>query len=249
MKALILSAGKGKRLQPITNEIPKPMVPINNLPLLEYNILLCKKYGIREIAINTSHLPEKIRNYFKNGKKWGINIKYSYEPKLLGTSGSLNNFRDFLKETFVIIYGDNLTDIDLTRMLEYHKRKNSIITLALRKKPKEYKTQSLLFANDELKITKFLEKPSDEEVKSLSVKFKLINSGIYICEPEILDHIPQNQFSDFAKNIFPQLINQNKDIFGFMMDQYYFREVGKIEKYELAKNEIESGKIVLNFLK
>jgi NDP-sugar pyrophosphorylase family protein len=247
MKAIILSAGKGERLQPITNTIPKPMVPINSMPLLEYNILLCKKHGIKDIAINTSHLPEKIKDFFGNGEKWGVNIHYSYEPELLGTSGALNNFRELLDETFIIIYGDNLTDIDLTKMEEHHKNKNSIITLALRKMPKDYKTQSLLFADDNLKLTKFYEKPTDEEVESLSREFKLINSGIYICEPEILNHVPSG-FSDFARNIFPELIKNQKNIFGFMIDDYHFREVGKIEKYELAKNEIESGKVKLTFM-
>ena len=113
MKALILCAGKGERLRPLTDTIPKPMVPINNKPLLEYNILLCKKHGITEIAINTSYLPEQIKQYFGNGEKFGVNIHYSYEPELLGTSGSVNNFRDFLDETFVVIYGDAVTDIDL----------------------------------------------------------------------------------------------------------------------------------------
>src|SRR3989344_3158069 len=247
MKALILCAGRGERLKPLTDTIPKPMVPINNKPLLEYSILLCKKHGITEIAINTSYLPEKIKEYFGNGEKFGVNINYSYEPELLGTSGALNNFLKFLDETFLVFYGDAITDINVTEMLNYHKNKKSLATLALRKKPKENETQSLIFADNNLKLTKFIEKPNEEQVQELAKDYKLINSGIYILEPQVLKYIPEG-FSDFAYDIFPKLIEQGKEVHAFLMDNYYFREIGKIDKYELVKNEIESGKIKLNFL-
>lgn len=248
MKALILCAGKGERLRPLTETIPKPMVPINEKPLLEYNILLCKKNGIKDIAINTSYLSEKIKEYFKNGRNWGVNLKFSSEPELLGTSGALNNFKDFFKDdSFVVIYGDNLTDIDLTEMIKYHKKNKGIATLAIRKKPKDYKTQSLILADKDLKINKFIEKPSDKQVMDLAEEYKLINSGIYVLEPNILEFIPSG-FSDFAYDIFPKAINAGEKIYGFLMDKYYFREVGKIEKYNLAKEEIESGKIKLRYL-
>ncbi|MCX6750716.1 MAG: nucleotidyltransferase family protein [Candidatus Pacearchaeota archaeon] len=116
MKALILCAGEGKRLMPLTEKTPKPMVLINGKPLLEYNIKLLKFYGIKDIAINTSHLPEKIKEYFGDGEKWGVKITYSYEPNLLGTAGALNNFRDFFgKDDFFVIAADNLTDIHLKK--------------------------------------------------------------------------------------------------------------------------------------
>jgi len=248
-KAVILCAGKGTRLLPLTKNIPKPVVPINNIPLLEYNIRLCKFHGIKNIFINTSHLPKKIKEYFGNGERFGVKITYSYEPKLIGTSGALNNFKQFLKGgPFVVIYGDNLTDINLTKMLKYHKAKGGITTLALRRKPKKYKTQSLILAEDDLRITEFIEKPSDDLIISKSPKTKLINSGIYFCDPRILNYIPKG-FSDFAYDIFPNIINKKERVYGFLMDDYYFREVGKIEKYNIAKDEIESGKIKLNFMK
>jgi len=248
MKALILCAGKGERLRPLTNNMPKPMVLINGKPTLEYLIFLLKKHNINEVAVNTSYLPEKIKEYFGNGNKFGVKINYSLEPELLGTSGALNNFRDFFTETFVVICGDNITDIDLTKMIDYHKKKKAIATIAIRKKPKDYKTQSLIFADDKLKITKFIEKPSDKEVEKLVKDYKLINSGIYIFEPEILNFIPKG-FSDFSYDIFPDLIKNKKNIFGFNIDDYYFREIGKIEKYNLAKEEIESGKVKLDYMK
>jgi len=246
MKAVILAAGKGERLKPLTDTMPKPMVPINNKPNLEYLILLCKKHGIKEIAINTSYLPEKITEYFGDGSKWGVKLIFSYEPYLIGTSGALNNFKNFLDEPFFVIYGDNITDLDLTKMSEYHKKHGGIATLALRKKPKEYKTQSLILAEDNLKITKFLEKPTEEVINSLVGEEKLINSGIYLLEPKILDYLPEG-FSDFAYDTFPKMLEAKENIFGFMMGSCYYREIGKLEKYQLAKEEIESGKEKLSF--
>lgn len=248
-KAIILCAGEGTRLLPLTKDTPKPVIPINNIPLLEYNIRLCKFHGIKDIFINTSYLPEKIKDYIGDGERLGVNITYSYEPQLLGTSGALNNFKQFLKgEAFAVIYGDNLTDIDLRKMFEYHKAKGGIATLALRKKPKDYKTQSLILADKDSMLTEFIEKPSDDLVAKKAPNFKLINSGIYFCDPRVLDYIPKG-FSDFAYDIFPNIINKKEKIYGFLMDDYYFREVGKIEKYNIAKDEIESGKIKLNFMK
>lgn len=246
MKALILCAGKGERLKPLTDTTPKPMVPINGKPVLEYLINLCKANGIFDIAINTSYLPEKIIDYFGNGEKFGVNLKFSFEPELLGTSGALNNFRDFFADSsFVVIYGDTVTNIDLRKMIRYHEEKGGIATIALRKKPFEYKTQSLIIADNNLRITTFLEKPSDEEIKKFTSDFKLINSGIYVLSPKILDFIAPG-FSDFGYDIFPKLIKQGEKEYGFMMDDYYFREIGKLDKYELAKKEIESGNFNLN---
>ena len=244
MDALILAAGKGERLMPLTDKVPKPMLLINGKPSLEYLILLCKKHGIKNIAINTSYLAEKIKSYFGDGSNFGVKIYYSFEPVLLGTSGALNNFRNLLTETFVVIYGDNLTDIDLSKMLQHHKSNKAIATLAIRKKSKDYKTQSLIMADKNLKLIKFIEKPSNEELEKYSFDYKWINSGIYILEPEIFDFIPEG-FSDFGYDIFPKLIENNKRMYGFIMDDYYFREIGKINKYHMAKNEIESKKVTL----
>lgn len=243
MKAIILAAGRGERLRPLTNKLPKPMLPINKKPNIEYLILLLKKYGIEEIGINTSYLPNKIKNYLGDGKKWGVNIKFSFEKELLGTSGALNNFKEFLNESFFVIYGDNLTDMNLEKMIDHHKRKKSIATIALRKKPKEYKTQSLVIADKKLKLKEFIEKPSEEQVKLNSGKEKLINSGIYLFQPEVLKYIP-NGFSDFGYNIIPKLI-ENERVYGYIMEDCYYMEIGKIEKYQSAKKEIESKRIKL----
>lgn len=244
MKAIILCAGRGERLMPLTQNIPKPMIKIKGKPILWYNISLCKKYGISDIAVNTSYLPEKIKDYFEDGKEFGVNIVYSYEPELLGTSGALNNFRDFLDDDFIVIYGDCVSNIDFGKMLEYHKKNKPIATIALRKKPKEYKTQSLILADEQLNIINFLEKPSQELVDKFSSEFKLINSGIYILSPKILAYI-RDGFSDFGYNIFPLLIEKKEKIKGFMIDEFFYREIGTVEKYMLAKKEVEQNLTVI----
>jgi mannose-1-phosphate guanylyltransferase/phosphomannomutase len=248
MKAIILAAGKGERLKPLTDTLSKPMLKIDNKPVLEYLILLCKKYGINEIGINTSYLPEKIKQYFEDGSKFGVKITYSFEQKLLGTSGALNNFKKFLdsKEPFLVIYGDNVTDINIEEMYEFHKKNKSFATLALRKKPISKKPGSLIFVDSNLRITNFIEKPSDMMIfKKLCKDFYLSNSGIYILDPKILDFIPK-EFSDFAYDIFPKLIKEKKPLFGFIIEKYYFRHIGEIEKYNLAKEEIELKRVRLN---
>lgn len=246
MKAVILCAGLGERLRPLTNDIPKPMVPIAGKPVLEYLIMLCKKHNITEIAINTSYLPEKIKEYFGDGSKFGVKLVYSFEPTLLGASGALNNFRDFLKdEPFFVIYGDAVTNIALNELMKYHKEKKGIATLSLRKKPVSKKPGSLVFLNQNSEVIRLVEKPSDEIFKELCKTFYLSNSGIYVLDPSIFDFIPSG-FSDFMKDIFPTVLEKGRSIFGFMMDDFYFREIGKMEKYELAKGEIESGKINLH---
>ena len=159
MKAIILCAGKGERLRPLTNEIPKPMIPINNMPVLEYLIALCRKHSIRDIAINTSYLPEKIKQYFGDGRKFGVKLRYSYEPELLGTSGALNNFRAFFDSSFFVLYGDNLTDLNLTEMMDYHKKKKGLGTLFVYKEPlvDEKTTPGVIILNEDGKIQRIIE--------------------------------------------------------------------------------------------
>lgn len=249
MKAIILCAGKGERLHPLTENIPKPMIPIDNKPVLEYLIKLCKKHGINEIAINTSYLPEKIKEYFGDGSKFGVKIYYSFEPELMGTSGALNNFRNFFDETFFVIYGDNVTDLDLSEMLKFHREKEGIGTLYVyREKMVDDKTTpGCVVIDEDSRILDIVEKPNDEEkikLEMMPVERRLTNAGIYILEPEILKLIPEG-FSDFAKEILPRLISL--ELYGFQKD-CYFKEVGQLQRYIAAKKDIESGKVNLDFI-
>jgi len=252
MKALILCAGKGTRLRPLTKDLPKSMITIKNRPILEYLILLLKKHGIQEIAVNTSYLPEKIKEYFKDGSEFGVKIKYSYEDSLLGTAGALNNFKEFFNEPFFVIYGDNLTDLDLTKMQQKYKESKAFGAIYLyHEKMGDSKTTpgQVLIDKDNF-VIKINENPNEnekEEFATISDKFKFTNAGIYIFNPEIFDFIGPGK-SDFAKQILPEVLKKRLKIYGHTQE-CYIREIGQIKRYLKAKEEVESEKIKLNYIK
>jgi len=225
MKTIILAAGKGKRLGELTRTIPKPMLKIRTKPILEHNIEWLKDYGIRDIYINLHHSPGAIKSYFKNGKKWGVNIQYSYEPKLLGTAGAVRKIvEDFwikssweeekhnsystLHNPFLVVYGDNLFEYDLREIINFHERKKGIATIAVYERD-DVNQSGIVLLNDENKIIKFTEKPKPDEAIS-----HLVNTGLYILEPKVLDYIPSNKVLDFGKDVFPKMIQKNENIFG-----------------------------------
>jgi len=247
-KAIILCAGKGTRLLPITKNIPKPMIPLGKYPLLEYNILLCKKNGIEEIFINTSHLPEKIKGYFGDGSRWGVKIVYSFEKDLLGTAGALQNFKDYLDEDFLVIYGDNLTNLNLTEMLKYHKEKKSLATLFIYQDiiTDKESTPGAIVVNEKKEVKQVIEHPTKEEaieLEQIPESKKYINAGIYILNPKILTYITQTP-RDFSKDIFPKLIASGKKIIGFT-SSCFFRELGSKERYELTQKDISENRLDL----
>lgn len=250
-KALILCAGKGIRLLPLTENNPKPMLLAGKKPLLEYNVKLCKKYGIKEIFINTSYLPEKIKEYFGDGKKFGVKINYSYEPDILGTAGSLNNFKKYLdKEPFLIIYGDNLTDLKLDEIISFHKEKGALATIFLHreKMPDENTTPGVVVVNKKLEIQRIIENPLEKEkLSKISYDLKFTNAGIYVLSPEIFNLIPKG-VSDFAKDIFPKALREGYKIFGFR-SSCFFRELGSRKRYMLTNNQLCSKEIKLDFMK
>lgn len=202
MKAIILAAGKGERLKWITKTTPKPMLKYKDKPLLEHNILLCKKYGIEKIYINTHYLSSQIKEYFGNGKKLGVSINYSYEKKLLGTSGALKNFQSSIgNNSFFVIYGDNYSNFNLNLLKNNLETLDAIGVIAFHYR-KDVRASGVAEFNENNKIIKFIEKPKPNETDS-----HWVNAGIYYLKPEIFNYIP-NGFSDFGKDIFPVLIKK-----------------------------------------
>ncbi|NMA86308.1 MAG: nucleotidyl transferase, partial [Tissierellia bacterium] len=224
IKAVIMSGGMGTRLRPLTCHLPKPMVPIFNKPNMEYIIELLRDFGIEDIAITLHYLPEKIMDYFGNGEKFNVNLKYYIEDKPLGTGGSVKNTGEFLDDTFIVISGDAFTDIDLKKAWEFHKEKKSKATLALKREniPLEY---GVVIVDDNGKIVKFLEKPSWGEVFS-----DTINTGIYILEPSVLDYYKIGENFDFSKDLFPKLLEDNVPLYGYVMNEYWC-DVGDYDSY------------------
>ena len=216
MKAIILAAGLGSRLG--LEDIPKPMYKIKENPILEHNILLLKKHNVKEICINLHYKPEVIKNYFSNGEKWEVTIHYSYEKKLLGTSGAVKNVEWFWdKEPFFVIYGDNFTNINLTDMYNLHAKNKGIATIAIFN-PKNNINCNILGSH--IKIDQSNNLISFIEGNWNNVTDNYVNSGVYVLSPEILNFIPKGKPSDFGKNIFPKLLKKGKNLKGYITDSY-----------------------------
>lgn len=221
MQALILSAGEGKRLRPITNNIPKVMIDILGKPLLEHHVLLLKRYGITEIFINLFYKPEKIEEYFGDGNKFGVNITYSREGKLLGSAGALRNFTKKLHDDFFVIYGDVFMNVDLKKMMSFHKQKKSLFTMAVHQSihPKD---SDLLEIDNNKKIIRFIKTPH-------KLKTGLNNAGLYIINSRALNFLPKNIPYDFAHDFIPKLIKKIP-LFAYNTHELMM-DVGTIDRY------------------
>lgn len=218
IKAIVLAAGKGERLKKFTKKVPKPMLKIKEEVILEHNLKWLKKFGIKEVYINLHYLPEIIENYFGNGSKLGLNIKYSYEKKLLGTAGAVKKIGRWIKDDcFLVIYGDNFypSSYNLEDFVKFHFIKKAMVSIGLFRKRSEIAKSGVVLLNKEEKITNFFEKPSEKE-QSLEIRKEgLINAGLYILNRKIIDYIPDG-FSDFGKDVFPKLLKKNLPIYGYI---------------------------------
>lgn len=239
MKAVIMAGGEGTRLRPVTCGIPKPMVPVLNKPVMEYIIELLKKHEINDIAVTLAYFPAVITDYFGDGADFGVSLKYYTEHTPLGTGGSVRNAEDFLDDTFVIVSGDALTDIDLGKALEFHKSKGSKATLVLKRVPipLEY---GVVITDEDGRITSFLEKPSWGEVFS-----DTINTGIYILEPEVLDYYKKGDSFDFSKDLFPKLLRDSIPMYGYITRDYW-NDIGDLRIYKEVNFDILAGKVRTN---
>lgn len=239
MKAVIMAGGEGTRLRPLTCSRPKPMVPVANRPVMEHIIELLKKHNLTDIAATLQYMPDLIRDYFHDGKELGVNMRYYVENTPLGTAGSVKNAEDFLDDTFIVISGDALTDIDISKALEFHTRRGSVATLILKKVdiPLEY---GVVVTDEEGRITRFLEKPSWGEVFSDTV-----NTGIYILSPEVLGYFKKNEMFDFSKDLFPILLREKRPMFGYVTEDYWC-DIGDLRAYIQAHNDVFDGKVKIN---
>lgn len=240
MKAIILAGGFGTRIQPLTNSIPKPMLPILNKPMMEHIIVkLRDELNITEMAVLLFFKPDIIKDYFKDGSELGVNLQYVQPDDDYGTAGAVAFARDFLDDTFIIVSGDLVTNFDFKKIEKFHKKNKSKLTITLTsvEDPLQF---GVVIANEENKIERFLEKPSWGEVFS-----DTINTGIYVIEPEILDYIPYKENFDFAKDLFPTLMENNVDLWGFSLDGYW-RDVGNPQSYREVYQDLFNEKIKLN---
>jgi mannose-1-phosphate guanylyltransferase/phosphomannomutase len=219
--------------------MPKPMVPVLGDPVLSYSIQLLKRNGFRNIGMTVMYLPHKIERAFGDGSQDGVSLHYYHEKKPLGTAGSVLLARDALKQTFIILSGDGLTDCDLHSAMQFHKQRGGVATLVLKKTttPLEY---GCVVTDGDGRIRRFIEKPSWGEVCSDSV-----NTGIYILEPQILDYILEDTNYDFGKDLFPKLVADNIPIYGYQMNGYWC-DIGDQSAYVKAQMDFLSGKVGLD---
>ena len=237
MKAMILAAGVGSRLDPLTRNVPKPLVPIVNRPVMEYLIDLLKKHGFDEIMVNLHYLGDQIETYFGDGAKWGVKIHWSHEDRLWGDAGSLKRAEDFFRDdTFIVIGGDDLTDMDLTRLVKTHQDKGALATIALSlvDDPSEY---GIVLMNEESRITRFLEKPKGEVIFSNTA-----NTGVYVFKPEIFELIPRGTFYLFGKQVFPMLLEQRLPVYGHLTAAYW-KDVGNLKIYQQTHKDVLEGRV------
>ena len=224
LKAIILVGGEGTRLHPLTYSVPKPMVPVLNRPFLEHTIAYLKKCGVENIILALSHLPEVIQDYFGDGSNLGVQLAYAVESSPLGTAGAVKNAEQYLNSTFVVLNGDIFTNLDIAAMLALHYRKGAKATIAL-----TWVDNPCIFGvvetDEDGRVQSFVEKPGPDLVTT-----NWINAGIYILEPEVLEHVPVGSHYMFEKGLFPLLLELGEPVYSYPWSDYWL-DMGTPEKY------------------
>ncbi|MBI4534622.1 MAG: NDP-sugar synthase [Candidatus Melainabacteria bacterium] len=239
MKAMVLAAGVGSRLDPLTTQIPKPLVPVANRPVMEHLLRLLKHHGVTQVVSNLHYLPERLVEYFGNGSKLGLDIQFYLEEKLSGDAGGVRACKEFLHdETFLVLMGDLLTDIDLSSLVKEHKKKGAIATIAV-KQVADVSQFGVVLTNEQGFITGFQEKPDPKEALS-----NLASTGIYILEPEVFQYIPQNGEYGFGRQLFPALVSIGAPVLGIEVFSYW-SDVGTLKQYRLSNFDALKGLVCL----
>lgn len=250
MKAVLLAAGEGTRLRPLTQTMPKPMVPLIDRPLLELLIDVLRRQGFDEIIIATAYLAPHIENYFRDGSHFGVQIAYSFEGyyangtairEALGAAGGLKKIQDesgFFDDTFAVLCGDSIIDVDVGRLLDFHRSKDAVATMLVRALPRtDISKYGVVEMGDDGRILQFQEKPSTDEALSTT-----INAGVYLFEPEALDHIPSGRPFDIAVEFFPALVRAGVPFYGLALPCTWI-DIGGISDYWRATRMILNGEV------
>ncbi len=234
MKAVILIGGEATRLRPLTQNIPKAVVPVLNTPFLELVFRYLSRHGVRDIVLTQSSLLP-IAGYFGDGSQFGIKIDYTNEDAPLGTAGAVKNAEKYLNEAFLVLNGDVLTDLDISAMVGFHRQKKARVTIALTPvdDPTSY---GLVETDDENRITRFLEKPRPDQITT-----NLINAGIYVIEADVLARIPPQTSFSFERELFPQLLEQGEPVYAYPSSGYWI-DIGTPQKYLQLNQDLLAGK-------
>lgn len=237
MKAVILAGGRGERLKPLTDKIPKPMVTVADKPILQHIIELLKKEGINQFIFALCYKGQIIKDFFGDGSKFGAKIDYVWEdenqPK--GTAGAVLQSQPYINETFIVTSGDILRELDINKMIKYHKTKKSFATLNIYKREGNDAKSVVKFSEDN-ELISFLERPNQEQILE---DFVWSNGSFYIFEKDIFKFIDNNNPTDFGKDIFPKLVNSEKRITVFPTENY-FLDIGNLDKLKKAHEYIKN---------
>jgi mannose-1-phosphate guanylyltransferase/phosphomannomutase len=239
VKAVVMAGGEGTRLRPLTSNQPKPMVPIVGKPCMEHILELLKEHGLEDVIVTVAFMPQAIRSYFGNGDTLGMSIEYSVEESPLGTAGSVRLASDRLDDTFIVISGDALCDVDLTDLIRSHRDRGAAVTIGLKSvdNPLEF---GIVVTDDAGRIERFLEKPSWSQVFS-----DTINTGIYVLEPEVLRHVPTDRPFDFSKELFPLLLEMGRPMYGYVFGDYW-QDIGNLDQFRQANFDALDERVRLN---
>ena len=234
-----MAGGEGTRLRPLTSNQPKPMVPIVGKPCMEHILDLLRRHDMHEVVVTLAFMPQAIRTYFGDGTTLEMDVDYSVEEQPLGTAGSVRLARERLDDTFLVISGDALCDVDLTGLVAAHREKGAAVTIALKSvdNPLEF---GIVVTDEDGRVERFLEKPSWGQVFS-----DTINTGIYVLEPEVLRHIPTDRPYDFSKELFPLLLEMGRPIYGHVLDGYW-QDIGNLEQFRQANFDALDGRVQLD---
>jgi mannose-1-phosphate guanylyltransferase len=250
MKAMILAAGKGTRVRPITHTIPKPMIPILQKPVMEFLLELLREHGFTEVMVNVSHLAEEIENYFRDGQRFGVEIAYSFEGRIedgeligdaVGSAGGLKkiqSFQPFFDDTFVVLCGDALIDLDLTEAVKRHKAKGAMASLITKRVPRDQvSSYGVVVTDADGRVRSFQEKPAVDEAAS-----DMINTGIYIFEPDVLKYVPEGVPFDIGSDLFPRLVADGAPFYALPME-FEWVDIGKVPDYWQAIRSVLQGQV------
>ena len=240
MQALILAGGKGTRLRPLTVYTPKPIVPVVNRPFLLYQIDVLREAGITDITLSLSYQPDKIQQVLGNGADFGVHLRYITEPSPMGTGGAYKFASETLDSTTVVFNGDILTNLDITKLVDFHRSKNADATIAL--KPVDDPTRyGLVQVGEDGRVERFVEKPKAEEIASLNIN--TINAGIYVLEPKVLDIIAKDQNCSFEYDVFPDILAREMPFYAYTMGGEYWQDIGTPSNYLAAHHDFLAGRI------
>ena len=238
-KAMILAGGMSTRLYPLTKQVPKPLVPVAGEPISAHILRWLQSFGYTEIAINVHYLADQIFAAFGDGSHYGVRLEYLHERELMGSAGALKPLEPFFTETFVVVGCDDLTDANLDALVAFHKKRNALATIGL-VPADEVDQYGVVITDDDGRIVEFQEKPAKGTERS-----KLVNTGIYVFEPEIFDRIPAATFYDFGKGVFPALLASGAPFYGMKLSGAYWRDIGTPAEYRLATADVLAGRVHL----